>query len=306
MPSGEYIDVSFLQQIVFNTALTGFADPLSNLAQSRVWLFSASNDTVVSTPVVQKAGQVYDPYLSSPSQQIKAVLNEQQGEHAQLTSSYGNPCSFLGTPYINLCGYNAAQQGLEWIMNRPLNLPPTPAAARREEVDAANTNDDIAPTPGSKERLGNGTLYVFDTTAFVAYGGGVWSEALGLQQIGYLYAPLTCDGTGIKCPLVVAFHGCEQSIDDIGEVFVRHAGYIELAEANNLVVLFPQARANLLNPKACWDWWGYTGTAYASNIGAQTLTAKRIVDALMNNPITPNATDTQSRLLDSVYHSHLA
>lgn len=289
MTSPGYIDVSFLQQIVFNTALTGFADPLENLANSRVWLFSAINDTVVASEVVQKAGQVYEPYLSNPADQIGYVLDQIPGEHAQLTTNYGNACNYLGTPFINICGYDAAHAGLSFVMDYNLSTPRRPGSDAADNWAAAS-NDGPAPTPGSNEPLGNGTLYVFDTTSFVAYGGGVWSEAFGLQTIGYLYAPSACDGTNHSCPLVVAFHGCEQSLDDVGEAFVRYSGYIPLAEANDFIVLFPQAKANILNPKACWDWWGYTGTAYASNIGAQTLTVKRIVDALQNNPITPNST----------------
>lgn len=37
------------------------------------------------------------------------------------------------------------------------------------------------------------------------------------------------------------------------------AGYLPWADANNIVVVFPQATSNLLNPKGCWDLWGYTG-----------------------------------------------
>ncbi len=35
--------------------------------------------------------------------------------------------------------------------------------------------------------------------------------------------------------------------------------YLPWAEANNVIVLFPQAaKADLHdNPKACFDWWGY-------------------------------------------------
>lgn len=41
--------------------------------------------------------------------------------------------------------------------------------------------------------------------------------------------------------------------------FVENAGYNEWADANNIVVLYPQARtANLgfANPQGCWDFWG--------------------------------------------------
>ena len=45
-------------------------------------------------------------------------------------------------------------------------------------------------------------------------------------------------------------------------MFSRNAGYIAIAEANNIIVLFPQVVNSTLNPKGCWDWWGYTSPAY--------------------------------------------
>ena len=62
--------------------------------------------------------------------------------------------------------------------------------------------------------------------------------------------------------------------------YVRHAGYNEWAESNKIVVLYPQARATALNPKGCWDWWGYTGKDYASNIGLQLTAVHRMVGHL--------------------------
>ncbi|HEY6898981.1 MAG TPA: hypothetical protein VI279_17105, partial [Rhodocyclaceae bacterium] len=35
-------------------------------------------------------------------------------------------------------------------------------------------------------------------------------------------------------------HGCKQSFDNIGETFVRHAGYNEWADTNRIIILYPQ------------------------------------------------------------------
>ena len=48
----------------------------------------------------------------------------------------------------------------------------------------------------------------------------------------------------------------------IGDKYVRHAGYNEVGEANNIIILYPQVTATLTNPMGCWDWWGYTGPLY--------------------------------------------
>ena len=44
--------------------------------------------------------------------------------------------------------------------------------------------------------------------------------------------------------------------DTIGDVFAMHAGYNGVAEANNIIVLYPQiAKTLLTNPLGCWDWY---------------------------------------------------
>jgi poly(3-hydroxybutyrate) depolymerase len=69
----------------------------------------------------------------------------------------------------------------------------------------------------------------------------------------------------------VVFHGCEQDIGRLGDRFAREAGFNRWADARRLVVLYPQTRSSYLplNPKACWDWWGYTGPDYDTRRGLQ-------------------------------------
>jgi hypothetical protein len=42
-----------------------------------------------------------------------------------------------------------------------------------------------------------------------------------------------------------------------------------VADANRLVILFPQVKASTINPDGCWDWWGYTGLDYLSKNAPQ-------------------------------------
>jgi hypothetical protein len=44
---------------------------------------------------------------------------------------------------------------------------------------------------------------------------------------------------------------------EIGNIYAVHAGYLEVAELNDIIVLFPQAiKQAISNPQGCWDWWG--------------------------------------------------
>ena len=117
--------VTELVTVTKTTALSGFADDPSNLADDRVWLYSALNDTVVATSVV-KATEAYctwtplccarrceawlncvaepsppadNTFINDPTTQMKAIYDH-EGEHAQVTKYFGNPCMSLKSPYM--------------------------------------------------------------------------------------------------------------------------------------------------------------------------------------------------------------
>ena len=62
--------------------------------------------------------------------------------------------------------------------------------------------------------------------------------------------------------------------------FVEGSGFARWADANRLVILFPQVSASVLNPKGCWDWWGYTGNDYLTKNAPQIAAIWRMVDIL--------------------------
>ena len=85
----------------------------------------------------------------------------------------------------------------------------------------------------------------------------VWSAASGLADTGYAYIPTRCY-TARHCAVHVALHGCLQYTDLIGSAFVQNTGYNTWAEANNIIILYPQAhptrlirRAALIGTRVC-------------------------------------------------------
>ena len=68
----------------------------------------------------------------------------------------------------------------------------------------------------------------------------------------------------LGCKLHVVFHGCNQQIGKIGNVFAQNAGYNQVADLNNIIILYPQVKLSLANPNGCFDWWGYTNTNYGT------------------------------------------
>ena len=93
---------------------------------------------------------------------------------------------------------------------------------------------------------------------------------------GLVYVASSCEKD--RCRVHVAFHGCRQGV----AAFARDAGYNRWAESNRLIVLYPQVKASWypFNPRGCWDWWGYTGEAYATKEAPQIRAVMAMVERL--------------------------
>jgi poly(3-hydroxybutyrate) depolymerase len=117
-----------------------------------------------------------------------------------------------------------------------------------------------------------------------------------MAREGYVFIPAACKD-GRPCKLHVAFHGCRQGgatdarMGHSGNLFAKFAGYSEWAQANEIVVLYPQIQARggafpltpPLNPRGCWDWWGqnYTHTAYHTQHGTQIKAVAQMINILV-------------------------
>ena len=164
--------------------------------------------------------------------------------HGFPTISVGVACDSVATPFLNACDYDAAGEMLRTLYGE-LN----------ERVTATGELVSI-PQPGFEE------AEMLDTAL--------------------LYVPTSC-ATGETCGVHVAFHGCQQSVEFIGDSFAAGAGYNEWAESNNLLVLYPQVAGSKiapLNPLGCWDWWGYTGEDYAVKAAPQIQVIKALLDSI--------------------------
>jgi hypothetical protein len=239
-------DVSTLATIAAAYEADGSIAPLRNLASHRIWLFSGTADTLVPQAVMDDLRQWYGRYTTHI-----AYRNDMPAQHSMPTDDFGSPCDKLGPPYINDCGFDAAGALLQWIY--PGLVPKSKAA----------------PT---------GRLVAFDQSEFLPD-----PKAHGMALRGYLYVPRDCEASqGRLCRLHIAFHGCLQNHDKVGDKFIRHAGYNAWADSNRLLVLYPQTAAiyPLANPNACWDWFNYDDPAYARRQGRQMAAIKRMADRL--------------------------
>ena len=178
-----------------------------------------------------------------PRESIEYV-GDVEAAHGFPTLATGAACDEIAEPYLNACDYDAAGKLLAALHGE---LEPRAAAAGELKR---------IPQPGADDAT-------------------MLDDAL-------LYVPESC-AAGEACGLHVALHGCLQSAENIGDAFAAGAGYNEWAEANRLLVLYPQVASSKiapLNPMGCWDWWGYTEDSYATQAGPQVEVIKATMDAL--------------------------
>jgi hypothetical protein len=232
-------------------ARASLIDDTANLKRQRVYLFSGMKDRTVTRPVVEQVNQFY-LLAGTPAAQIRFVDNVGAG-HAILTdSSADKPCGVTESPFINDCDYTQARDILQHLypdLQKPSATP-------------------------------TGKVIAFNQRSFIreAYSS--------MNSTGYAYIPKACDSE--SCRVHVVFHGCLQTTQAIGNRFYTSTGYNQVADANKIIVLYPQAEPSAIypyNPKGCWDFWGYTSVNpidpdFYRKSGTQMQAVKGMLDRL--------------------------
>ena len=244
-------DIAPMVEETQTQARAGRIDDPSHLRGARLYLFSGADDALVPRPVVDALKAYYLHFVGADHIRYETAIN---ANHAMITADFGNPCTAFTAPFVNNCQYDAAGNILQQIYG-PL-LPPVEPA---------------------------GTLVAFDQRPFFAP-----QQQTGRAEDGYAYIPKACAAG--DCRLHVAFHGCGQNAAEVGDAFYRHAGYNQWADANRIVVLYPQTTAITTrvlgltlpwpNPQACWDWWGFTGSDYYLQSAPQIHAIEAMIERL--------------------------
>lgn len=221
-------------------------DDPSWIAPDRIWIFHGKRDRKVGAAVSDSLLRFYKTFVP-----LERIHYETQvaAAHGFPTTDTGGACDADESPWILDCGFDAAGEMLRTLYD-----------GLREPSEKIT-----------------GELRVFNQSLY-----GPDDRDISLAETGLLFVPKDC-AAGKPCRIHVAFHGCRQGVDTIGKTFARQTGYNRWADANRIVVLYPQAAQSLVapfNPRGCWDWWGYTGDDYATRNGAQLAAVRRMIAAL--------------------------
>lgn len=241
-------------------AASGAIDSLQSVRRQKIYVFHGYNDDKVARPVTDAAAGFYRHYFGEANRG-NLFYQTTIGAGHSLVVAQDPPRPDLGAcqanvgPFIDQCGYDQAGIILQHIYGA-LNPP----------------------------RAGPliGTIKSFDQSTYAKPKN---LSRLSLGETGYLFVPKSC-ADGEACRVHIALHGCRQTVGDVQQRFIEHAGYNAWADTNRLIVLYPQtAAANGFwpyNPQACWDLWGYVDydDSYVTKSGAQIRTIKAMLDAL--------------------------
>lgn len=243
-------------------AVDGSIPPLDNLKQQRVWVSRGSKDAIVGPNATQAVREFYT--------RLEATLAPAETPNVPHTLPTDKPG--LGAcdgrkpdpNYVSSCGVDDVGKMFGYLFNwQP---------AERGEPKAEN-------------------LKPFDQTPYLYSSSGRKRSAkeLSMATEGRVYIPADCRGGG--CTVHVAIHGCQQGKEKAYDLFTRLGGYNDWAEKHRMIVLYPRVVANEkytrpINPRGCWDWWGYTPDdradwrGYAKREAPQMRSIMNMVDAL--------------------------
>ncbi len=206
------IPVSTLVSTTNSWAASGAIDPVSNLSNSKVYLFSGTSDNTVKQPVMDDLKTYYQSFVPAANTVYKNNLG---AGHAMVTDDYGGACSTTASPYINNCGFDLAGEILTQLYG-PLN-------------------------PRNNGALG-GTFTEFNQSEFVT--------GHGVAATGWLYVPQACTTTSCRVHLVL--HGCKQNYTDVSDQYVKKTGYNRWADTNNIILVYPQTSTAATNSCWDW------------------------------------------------------
>lgn len=248
-------------------------DPISSLSKQKIYMISGTSDTTVGPSVMNQLYKYYvtdGQFIPSANVSFKKDLKSAHTFPTDFDSNGNNLCSSTSSPYISNCAFDGAGAILEHIYGK------------LKERNNGNLNGKFIEVHQG-EFLSN-------------------PKSFGMDDNGWIYLPSNCQ-RGDLCKLHVAFHGCLQGYQKIGDKFVKNTGFNRWADTNNLIIFYPQAvstntiggSASIPNANGCWDWVGWYGKDFDQKTGQQISTIKKMIDRITNgfNPLSP-PTDLQS------------
>ena len=127
-------------------------DPLSNILDSKVWIFGGTKDKMIVQETVKKVEEFYKHFNAD----IKAVYHI-ASPHGFVTDSYGVICQLYHWPYINNCDFDSAGDLLTHLYGKLED----------------------------KKQINENQVHKFSQIEF-------GSDSVGMADYGYIFIPHSC------------------------------------------------------------------------------------------------------------------
>ena len=252
------IDVPATFKYIQDRHAAGLIDDPASLRNTAVHLFHGTKDVVVTQPCMSDVLEQLKNYVSKDK--IKVVFNTSASHVWTLdhgTCACG-ACSWTGSNEccdVNNCAYDLSGDILRHIFG---GVPVKPRAT----------------APASNLRWVN-------QQAFLPEKNGTWTNA-ALMKWALVYVPTACQGAAVNdCKVHVNYHGCTRKKWQQRLLWERLLDLNEYGEANDMIVVYPQAAGDNITGTGCWN-WGFKrdDTLFDTYKSAQLATVVNLVDGL--------------------------
>lgn len=215
----------------------GLIDDPANLWQTPVVLFNGLEDEVVSARVMRVTLAQLGHYVEP--ERLTSVFNTSAAHVWSL--DHGDcacgACSDVDDTKlccdVNNCGYDLSGDVLGRAYGR------------------------LRPRARALERL----HWVDQWRHLPAHSDGTRHKA-GLLQWALVYLPSGCEEDPDRCRVHINYHGCTPRSWDQRRLWALSVDLNEYGEANDIIVVYPQAAGNPLAGTGCWNWFPYRSQGY--------------------------------------------
>jgi hypothetical protein len=270
-----------------------------NIEKQKIFIYQGDNDKVVNPGMKDSLLNFYRHY-NVPAENIK--ISQSSGGHNFPTDHEGEKsCLLQEVPYVASCGLDTAGDTLRHLVSADL----TRTENRESNLQFLNSVTQDIPRrlgiPRPKSIASYGYLAASPSclqdpdscSVHVALHGCEMSdsfdEAFDQKYQKSMRAGYPQMRTKEQSILFSPLPFIEQRTPRYGLLkFAMDSGYLDYVENNKLIVLFPQTWITEdnypLNPKGCWDWFGWTGREYATNQGTEARWLMTWIQEIRKNP----------------------
>lgn len=272
----------------------GLIDPVENLKSQQIYIYQGDVDTVVNPAMAKRLLEFYTQNQVDLKQIKTKTLPGAHNFPTDKKNLIG--CGDQKMPYISSCDFNLAQDMLEHLLQKKLERTETNLLENLHRVDQnLEPMNESLPQQDWKSPIPSvasyGYLYASQACLenpascelHIALHGCEMSDSFDHelhqkyqdQVVKTQVVGMIREKKNIPFWLSSISPANDERKLSYGTLkFAALSGYAELAEKNNLMVLFPQtwitAKNYPYNPKGCWDWFGVNGPDYATNKGVET------------------------------------